>query len=107
MLTVSIEFAPRVPTLRSSPAIRDATEAHAGHLGSRRRRSPLATGRPGQVRGSRRRRLSSPISRVRGLGLSILAMIAAAFGYLAPVQGALLQEVIDVAVILNALRALQ
>ena len=35
------------------------------------------------------------------------AMIAAAFGYLTPVQGALLQEVIDVAVILNALRALR
>ena len=33
-------------------------------------------------------------------------MIAAAFGYLAPVEGAILQEVIDVAVILNALRAL-
>jgi cation transport ATPase len=34
-------------------------------------------------------------------------MVLAAFGYLAPVQGALLQEVIDVAVILNALRALR
>jgi hypothetical protein len=34
-------------------------------------------------------------------------MIAAAFGFLTPVQGALLQEVIDVAVILNALRALR
>ena len=34
-------------------------------------------------------------------------MIAAAFGYLTPVQGAVLQEVIDVAVILNALRALR
>jgi heavy metal translocating P-type ATPase len=42
-----------------------------------------------------------------GLGLSVLAMIAAAFGYLSPVQGALLQEAIDVAVILNALRALR
>ena len=31
-------------------------------------------------------------------------MIAAALGYLAPVQGALLQEAIDVVVILNALR---
>ena len=41
-----------------------------------------------------------------GLGLSFLAMIAAAFGYLPPVAGALTQEVIDVAVILNALRAL-
>jgi heavy metal translocating P-type ATPase len=42
-----------------------------------------------------------------GLGLSILAMIAAALGYLPPLQGALLQEVIDIAVILNALRALR
>jgi P-type E1-E2 ATPase len=43
---------------------------------------------------------------VAGLGLSVAGMIAAAFGYVTPVQGALLQEVIDVAVILNALRAL-
>jgi heavy metal translocating P-type ATPase len=41
-----------------------------------------------------------------GLGLSGAGMIAAAFGYLTPVQGALIQEAIDVAVILNALRAL-
>ena len=33
-------------------------------------------------------------------------MIAAALGYLPPVQGALLQEAIDMVVILNALRAL-
>tara|TARA_R110002012_G_scaffold290285_2_gene483867 strand:- start:81 stop:656 length:576 start_codon:yes stop_codon:yes gene_type:complete len=44
---------------------------------------------------------------VAGIGLSVLGMIAAAFGYLTPVQGAVLQEVIDVAVILNALRALR
>lgn len=43
---------------------------------------------------------------VYGLGLSVAAMIVAAFGYLPPVWGALFQEVIDVAVILNALRAL-
>lgn len=42
-----------------------------------------------------------------GIGLSGLGMIAAALGYLPPVQGALLQEAIDVAVILNALRALR
>jgi cation transport ATPase len=42
-----------------------------------------------------------------GLGLSAAAMIVAAFGYLPPVQGALLQEAIDVAVIVNALRALR
>jgi len=41
-----------------------------------------------------------------GMGLSLIGMIAAALGYLTPVQGALIQEVIDVAVILNALRAL-
>jgi cation transport ATPase len=34
-------------------------------------------------------------------------MLAAAWGYIPPVAGALLQEVIDVAVILNALRALR
>ena len=42
-----------------------------------------------------------------GLGLSIAGMFAAAFGLLPPVQGALFQEVIDVVVILNALRALR
>jgi heavy metal translocating P-type ATPase len=42
-----------------------------------------------------------------GLGLSIAGMVVAAFGYLPPVQGALLQEAIDVAVIFNALRALR
>lgn len=42
-----------------------------------------------------------------GLGASVLAMLAAALGYLPPVEGALLQELIDVAVILNALRALR
>ena len=35
-----------------------------------------------------------------------LAMVLAAFGFLSPLQGALVQEAIDVAVILNALRAL-
>ncbi|WP_328288535.1 heavy metal translocating P-type ATPase [Paracoccus lichenicola] len=42
-----------------------------------------------------------------GIGLSVAGMIAAALGYLTPVQGALIQEGIDVAVILNALRALR
>jgi P-type E1-E2 ATPase len=40
-----------------------------------------------------------------GLGLSAAAMVMAAAGLLAPAAGALLQEAIDVAVILNALRA--
>ena len=42
-----------------------------------------------------------------GIGASLVAMGFAAAGMLAPVEGALLQEVIDVAVILNALRALR
>jgi heavy metal translocating P-type ATPase len=42
-----------------------------------------------------------------GMGLSIAAMAVAAAGYLPPLAGALLQEVIDLAVIVNALRALK
>lgn len=56
---------------------------------------------------ARRTRTIALQSVIAGLGLSLLAMAAAALGYLPPVQGALLQEVIDVAVILNALRALR
>jgi cation transport ATPase len=41
------------------------------------------------------------------VGLSAIGMLAAALGYLTPVEGAVLQEAIDVAVILNALRALR
>jgi cation transport ATPase len=40
-----------------------------------------------------------------GLGLSGIAMVFAAAGFIAPALGALLQEAIDVAVIANALRA--
>jgi P-type E1-E2 ATPase len=40
-----------------------------------------------------------------GLGLSAVAMIAAALGLIEPTPGALVQEGIDLAVILNALRA--
>jgi P-type E1-E2 ATPase len=53
---------------------------------------------------SRRIALESVIA---GIGMSFLGMVAAALGHLTPVQGALLQELIDVAVILNALRALR
>lgn len=41
-----------------------------------------------------------------GIGLSAVAMVFAGVGLLPPVQGALIQEAIDVAVVLNALRAL-
>jgi heavy metal translocating P-type ATPase len=56
---------------------------------------------------ARRSRRIALESVVAGIGLSVLGMVAAAFGYLTPVQGAVLQEAIDVAAILNALRALR
>jgi P-type E1-E2 ATPase len=40
-----------------------------------------------------------------GLGASLIAMVVAAMGFIPPTPGALLQEGIDLAVILNALRA--
>jgi len=58
------------------------------------------------VRIARRTRSIALQSIIAGLALSGLAMIAAAMGQITPVAGALLQEGIDVAVILNALRTL-
>ena len=55
---------------------------------------------------ARRSRQIAVQSVVVGVALSAIAMVAAALGLLAPVEGALLQEAIDVIVILNALRAL-
>ncbi len=56
---------------------------------------------------ARRSRHIALQSVLAGIGLSLAAMLVAAFGYLPPSWGALLQEVIDVGVILNALRALR
>ena len=55
---------------------------------------------------ARRARRIAIQSIVAGMALSGIAMGFAAFGWLTPVAGALTQEAIDVAVILNALRAL-
>jgi heavy metal translocating P-type ATPase len=55
---------------------------------------------------ARRSRFIALESVYAGIGLSAAGMVAAALGFITPVQGALFQEVIDVAVILNALRAL-
>lgn len=54
----------------------------------------------------RRTRTIARQSVVVGMGLSLIAMFVAAAGGIVPVFGAVLQEGIDVAVILNALRAL-
>ncbi len=59
------------------------------------------------LRISRRSRGIALQSVVIGMGLSFAAMLLGAWGLLAPVRGALVQEAIDVAVILNALRALR
>jgi heavy metal translocating P-type ATPase len=43
-------------------------------------------------------------SALGGMALSIIGMFAAAFGYLPPVGGAIAQEIIDLAAVLNAVR---
>jgi heavy metal translocating P-type ATPase len=58
------------------------------------------------IRISRRSMRIARQSVVVGLGLSVVGMLAAVAGLLQPIGGALAQEAIDVAVILNALRAL-
>lgn len=40
-----------------------------------------------------------------GLGISAVGMVLAVLGYIPPVAGAAIQEVVDLAVIVNALRA--
>ncbi|MEO6822854.1 MAG: HAD-IC family P-type ATPase, partial [Candidatus Nanopelagicales bacterium] len=55
---------------------------------------------------ARRSRRIAMQSVVAGMGLSLVAMAAAAVGWLPPAVGALVQEAIDLAVILNALRAI-
>jgi heavy metal translocating P-type ATPase len=56
---------------------------------------------------ARRSRGIAMQSVVAGMALSIAGMVLATFGLLPPLAGALFQEAIDVAVILNALRALR
>jgi heavy metal translocating P-type ATPase len=54
---------------------------------------------------SRRMRAIALQSAVGGMALSIGGMVLASAGWLTPVEGAVAQEVIDVAAVLNALRA--
>ncbi|MDW5377909.1 heavy metal translocating P-type ATPase [Halomonas sp. HP20-15] len=53
----------------------------------------------------RRMRVIALQSAIGGMGLSLVAVGIAAIGYLPPVNGALLQEIIDVLAVMNALRA--
>ncbi len=59
------------------------------------------------MRIARRARGIALQSVVVGMALSLVAMILGAVGLLVPVSGAIVQEAIDVAVIVNALRALR
>jgi soluble P-type ATPase len=56
---------------------------------------------------ARRSRSIAVQSVIAGMAMSLAAMVAAAFGLLPVVGGAILQEAIDVIVILNALRAVR
>ena len=53
---------------------------------------------------ARRMRHIALQSAIGGIALSILGMFAAAFGYLPPIGGAIAQEIIDLAAVLNAVR---
>lgn len=55
---------------------------------------------------SQRMRTIALQSAIGGISLSMIGMIIAVFGYLPPVVGAISQEVIDIIVILNALRTI-
>jgi cation transport ATPase len=54
---------------------------------------------------SRRMKNIALQSAIGGMALSVVGMAFAATGHLSPVTGAIIQEVIDVAAVLNALRA--
>jgi heavy metal translocating P-type ATPase len=53
----------------------------------------------------RRMRSIALVSALGGMGLSVIGMMAAAFGWLSPIEGAIAQEMIDLAAVLNAIRA--
>jgi soluble P-type ATPase len=91
---VGVAMGARGSTASSEAADAVLTVDHLGRLGEA---TALA-------RRTRRIALQSVLA---GMGLSLAAMGVAAAGYLPAVWGALLQEGIDVAVILNALRALR
>jgi heavy metal translocating P-type ATPase len=91
---VGVAMGARGSTASSEAADAVLTVDHLGRLGE------AAT----LARRTRRIALQSVLA---GMGLSLAAMGVAAAGFLPAVWGALLQECIDVAVILNALRALR
>ena len=97
-----------------APALRRATvgvalAAHGGGITAEAADAVILTDDPSRLADaiaiSRRTMSIARQSIWVGLGLSAAAMLVAALGYIPPTLGAVLQEVIDIAVILNALRA--
>ena len=91
---VGVAMGARGSTASSEAADAVLTVDHLGRLGE-------------AVALARRTRRIALESVLAGMGMSLAAMGVAAAGFLPAVGGALLQEAIDVAVILNALRALR
>src|SRR5215212_4295787 len=91
---------------RLGESLRSAANGISATPGSRHRRSDRLDRVLYAIRTARRSRRIALKSVLIGIRVSFARMEAAALGCLTPVQGALMQEVIDVAAILNALRAL-
>jgi heavy metal translocating P-type ATPase len=93
----------------SAASVGIALAAHGGGVTAEAADAVLLADDPSRILdairiGRRSMRVARQSIRV-GLGLSGAAMLVAAAGYIPPLAGALIQEGIDVAVILNALRA--
>jgi heavy metal translocating P-type ATPase len=93
----------------SSATVGAALAEHGGGITAEAADVVILADDPGRlvdaIRIGRRTMRIARQSILAGLGLSAVAMVAAALGYVSPTVGAVLQEGIDVAVILNALRA--
>ncbi len=117
-LEIVREETSRKPTVYVGDGINDAPAMVAATIGlAMGQRSEVTTEAAGAVLmdnalrsvdellhiGHRMRRIALQ-SAIGGMILSLAGMFLAALGYLSPVAGAILQEVIDVAAVLNALR---